>query len=171
MTFQESAGTRGSKHHLVVDRGGIPLDRTLRMLLRIIERRFNTTSTVAAAEALGLGPLLDVPVFELSGGEQKRAEVAIAVARAPRVLIADEPFAGISPLDAEQISAALRALRNSGCALIVSGHEVPSMLDLADEVLWVTAGTTHVLGTPAQARAHHQFCREYLGTRAVPVLH
>jgi ABC-type lipopolysaccharide export system ATPase subunit len=52
-----------------------------------------------------------------------------------------------------------------GCALVVTGHEVPELLDLADEVVWMTGGTTHGMGTAAQAEAHEQFRRDYLGPR------
>jgi ABC-type multidrug transport system ATPase subunit len=154
--------------YLLADRGSIPLNGTLRTFLRLVVQRYDGPSADAAAAAVGMENRLDMPVMELSGGEMKRAEVALAIARAPRCLLADEPFAGISPLDAECILNALRTLRGHGCAIVVSGHEVPSMLEIADEVVWVTAGTTHALGPAVQARRHHQFCREYLGVLATP---
>jgi ABC-type lipopolysaccharide export system ATPase subunit len=99
----------------------------------------------------------------------RRAEVAVAVARNPVCLLADEPFAGIAPTDQARIARVLRRLRDRGCALVVTGHEVPEMLDIADEVVWMTAGTTHGLGTPAQAAASNQFRREYLGIGRAPI--
>ena len=78
-------------------------------------------------------------------------------------LLADEPFQGLAPLDAELVGQALRSMARSGCAVIASGHEVPALLEVADEVVWQTAGTTHLLGSPDQARSNHQFVREYLG--------
>jgi ABC-type lipopolysaccharide export system ATPase subunit len=63
----------------------------------------------------------------------------------------------------ERIAPVLRRLAARGCALVVTGHEVPELLTLADEVVWMTAGTTHGLGTAAQAAVHEQFRREYLG--------
>ncbi len=150
------------------DRGGIPLDKTLRVIMDVVAAHYGRPASCAAADALGLTRLLDTPVLELSGGELKRAEVAVAIARAPSCLIADEPLAGISPLDAEQICQAFRRLCVDGCAVIVSGHEVPSLLALADEVVWSTSGTTHALGSSAVAQSHDQFCREYLGVRPLP---
>ena len=47
----------------------------------------------------------------------------------------------------------------------VTGHEVEDLLAIGDEVIWMVAGTTHVLGTPAEAHAHHQFRNEYLGPK------
>lgn len=114
---------------------------------------------------LNLAALLDVPTRVYSGGERRRAEVAVAVARAPRCLLADEPFAGISPAGAEVLASVFRDMAAQGCALVITGHEVPQLMGIADEVVWATAGTTHHLGTPAQATAHEQFRREYLGPR------
>jgi ABC-type lipopolysaccharide export system ATPase subunit len=67
---------------------------------------------------------LDQTPLELSGGERRRLEVALACARQPRCLLADEPFAGINPVDADVVADALRALATEGCAIIVTGHEV-----------------------------------------------
>ena len=92
----------------------------------------------------------------------RRVELALAVSTHPRCLIADEPFLGIAPKDAEILHVALRELAESGTAIIVTGHEVDTLLRLADEVFWHTAGTTHALGDPVEARQHHQFGREYL---------
>jgi lipopolysaccharide export system ATP-binding protein len=153
--------------YFLADRGSIPLNSTLRTFLTIMSDRSRGPGLDAAADAVGMRNFLDTPVLELSGGEMKRAEVALAIARAPRCLLADEPFAGIAPIDAERILAAFRSLRANGCATIISGHEVPSMLELADEVVWVTSGTTHAIGSAANARRHHQFCREYLGVKAM----
>jgi ABC-type lipopolysaccharide export system ATPase subunit len=100
---------------------------------------------------------------QLSGGERRRADIALAWICAPRCLLADEPFAGIDPADRELIGQVLLELAREGCALVVSGHEVPHLLETADDVVWMTAGTTHGLGAPEAAVMNDQFQREYLG--------
>jgi lipopolysaccharide export system ATP-binding protein len=115
-----------------------------------------------AADRLRVREFIDRKPRLLSGGEVRRVELAIAVARRPRCLISDEPFLGIAPRDAELVAAVLRAMADAGTAIIVTGHEVRYLLDLADEVIWHTAGTTHMLGAPHSAREHHQFRQEYL---------
>lgn len=50
-------------------------------------------------------------------------------------------------------------------AVLVTGHEVRTVLDAADDIAWLIAGTTHALGTPQAALAHDQFRREYLAWR------
>ena len=120
-------------------------------------------ATVAAAiETTRLGDLIDRRPRSLSGGEARRAEIALAIARSPRCLLADEPFLGIVPADAERLALAFRRLAHAGCAVVVTGHETGVLLELADDVLWQTAGTTHALGPPATARRHDQLRREYL---------
>ncbi len=136
---------------------------TLQAHLQAVAFHAGDRGTAAAVEWLDIGHLLDRYPHTLSGGERRRAELAMAVARRPDCLLADEPFLGIMPKDAEVLSDVFRRLAAEGCAIGISGHEVPTLFDLADDVAWMTAGTTHALGTPAQARVHDQFCREYLG--------
>lgn len=115
---------------------------------------------------LALTHLVESTTDELSGGEQRRASVALAVVRDPRCLLIDEPFAGIAPKDGDVIDAELRRLAGRGCGILITGHEVTRILDVADDVVWMVAGTTHGLGDRAGAVAHEQFRREYLGPRA-----
>ncbi len=103
---------------------------------------------------------------ELSNGERRRAELALALARAPDCLLADEPFMGLAPKDAEVMSEAMRTLAQTGAAVLATGHEVELLLAVADDVVWLTAGTTHYFGSVRAALAHDQLRREYLGPRA-----
>ena len=136
---------------------------TLRKHFRAIEHHFGNQHIEKTVELLNLGELLDREPHRLSGGERRRAELALAVARGPSCLLADEPFLGIVPRDAEFLTEVFKQLARDGCAVAITGHEVQSLFDTADDVLWMTAGTTHALGTPAEAREHNQFVREYLG--------
>lgn len=120
-------------------------------------------SVEAAIERLRVGEFLDRQANAMSGGERRRVELALAVARQPRCLIADEPFLGIGPQDAELVGSIFREMAAAGCGVFVTGHEVPTLLDLADYVIWLAGGTTHDLGTVENALAHRQFAREYLG--------
>lgn len=145
------------------DRGLLSRRLTLRDQVRAVEWRFGTGRTAEVLAALGIERLLDQSLVEISGGEARRAELALALIRGPRCLLADEPLAGINPRDAEVIAAALRRLAAEGCAVVVTGHEVRQLMELADDVVWMVAGTTHGLGSADAAREHEQFRREYLG--------
>jgi ABC-type multidrug transport system ATPase subunit len=114
---------------------------------------------------LSLDNLLNSFGTQLSGGERRLSDLALAMLKQPLCLLADEPFQGMAPIDGERIANALRTMRDQGAAIVVTGHEVNVLFDVADEVVWMTAGTTHLLGSVAQARDNHQFNREYLAGR------
>ncbi|MGK2933883.1 MAG: ATP-binding cassette domain-containing protein [Gemmatimonadaceae bacterium] len=116
-----------------------------------------------------LDSLLSETPRALSTGERRRASFAVAELIDPQCLLADEPLRDLAPLDAELIGASLRAFRANGCAIVVTGHDTAAMFGLADEIVWMTAGTTHALGAPATARENWQFRREFLGTVASTV--
>ena len=141
---------------------------TLREQLTAFSQVKGRQVDVTSASPLDVEPLLDSRPGGMSGGERRRAEIWLAVAAASSCLIADEPFLGIAPADRRRVAAALRARAATGTAILVTGHEVEDLFDLADEVIWMVAGTTHGLGTPDEAARHAQFRLEYLGTRALP---
>ncbi len=136
---------------------------TIQRQLEIIRAQFEGGDTETAAAQLGISERLDARPDELSGGELRRAELAAAVIRNPRCLLADEPYRGISPIDAEALTATLRSLARAGTAVLITGHEVPTLLDAADHISWCTSGTTYELGPPSVALLHERFRREYLG--------
>lgn len=135
----------------------------LKRQLTLFERRYGRRHHREAARLARVEHLLDRRPGSFSGGELRRAEVALAIARMPVVLVADEPYRGLTPADHEELTGLFRALAAEGCAVIVTGHEVPSLLAAADHVTWCTNGTTYELGTPADACEHDAFRRTYLG--------
>jgi len=137
---------------------------TVRQQLEMIRAQFDGHGVIDAAEQLGIAAHLDKRPFELSGGERRRAELAAVVVRRPLCLLADEPYRGVAPRDAEALTRTLMALAASGVAVVVTGHEVPTLLEAADHVTWCTSGTTYELGPPAVAVRDPAFRREYLGS-------
>ncbi len=138
-------------------------NRTVAQHFAALRRTVGAPGEAEAIRLLRVPDLLDLYPHQLSGGERRRAEFALALAREPACLIADEPFFGVAPHDVERIGAALRTLAARGCAILITGHEIAALLDIADDIVWMVAGTTHPLGTPAEATRHDQFRREYLG--------
>lgn len=154
-------------HHgvfFVPDRDLFSPQLSIRRHVAALVRRFPEARPTLLEEVLQNPALLDRRSHELSGGERRRAEIGYARARAPAVLVADEPLRGLAPLDAQWIADHLRALAWDGCAVLVTGHEARALLDIADHVVWMTGGTTHHLGTRDHALAHDQFCSNYLRT-------
>ncbi|MGW8265228.1 MAG: ATP-binding cassette domain-containing protein [Longimicrobiales bacterium] len=160
-------------HHLarrglmyLPDRGLLSRRHTLQWHHRLLRLQMDRDPMAGAVEAVGAGHLLQQEESQMSGGEKRRAELSLVLARNPRCLIADEPLAGIAPSDKELVSAAIRTLADKeGCAILVTGHDVDALMDLSDDVVWMVGGTTHWLGSPASAREHYQFRQEYLGPR------
>lgn len=145
------------------DHGLLSRRRTLKWHLSVIRKQYGSQVRDALPEALKAEELMGKTVWEMSGGEERRAELAVAWMRKPSCLLADEPLAGIAPKDQELVSGILTTMAREGCAVVVTGHDVRPLMELADHVIWMVAGTTHSLGTPSEARAHEQFRREYLG--------
>ncbi len=136
---------------------------TVQQHIEAVAARFGSTDVEHAVEATRLGGVLPQRASELSGGERMRASLALGLVRRPTCLIIDEPFRGVSPLDQEILSTALRRQAESGVAVVTSGHDTRPLLALSDSIIWCVAGTTHHIGTPAEAVKHRQFVREYLG--------
>jgi ABC-type multidrug transport system ATPase subunit len=138
---------------------------TVRQHFDLIEKRFGSGDRALATESMKLEPFLDARVETLSGGEIRRAELALAMLRRPLCLLADEPFKSVDPIMCETLGNAFRHLANNGCAVVVTGHEVNALKPYLDSVVWVTSGTTYSLGNVDLAWAHAGFRKEYLGPR------
>jgi lipopolysaccharide export system ATP-binding protein len=137
---------------------------SVRSQLEMFRRQFDGGDVDAAAESAGIAGRIDARPYDLSGGERRRAEIAAILVRRPTCLLADEPYRGIAPRDAEDMTRLFRELASAGTAVVITGHEVPTLLAAADHVTWCTSGTTHELGPPATAVTNDAFRREYLGT-------
>ena len=131
--------------------------------LELFAERFGRRSAHDAAAIADVTHLLDRRPHQLSGGELRRAELALVLTRRPDCLLADEPYRGIAPADHERLTGIFRSLAADGCAVVVTGHEVPTLLEASDHVTWCTAGTTYELGPPSVARTYDGFVRDYLG--------
>ena len=145
------------------DQRGLALHLTVREHFEAMGRRYGTTDYREIVEFLKLEDFLDAYPSTLSGGEERRAILAISMVRKPRCLLSDEPFRGVDPLSLELVGQGLRRMAADGCAVVVTGHEVRALRPFLDSVTWVTAGTTYQLGTPEEAWKNDRFKREYLG--------
>ena len=163
-----------AKLHRLADAGLFYLpDRALlspgfsvREHLDSVTRRWGRADLPEVIRLTGLAAHLEQRSPALSEGEQRRAELALALLRGPACLLADEPYRGLAPLDRETLTASLRYLAQGGCAVVVTGHEVPTLWDVADRVVWCTDGTTYDLGSPEAAAEDWRFRQGYLAPAA-----
>lgn len=115
--------------------------------LRFYQERFRRRSVAEAAAMANVTHLLDRRPQSLSGGELRRAKLSLVLVRRPDCLLADEPYRGIAPVDHEALTHLFRLLADDGCAVVVTGHEVPILLAAADHITWVAEqSTVTVLG-------------------------
>ena len=121
----------------------------------------------AEADALlarvGLASLADRVAGELAHGEQRQLEVGLALAARPRLLLLDEPLAGMGPDESERMVELLQSLRAEGLTLLLVEHDMDAVFRLADRVTTLVAGRVIASGEPAAIRAHAEVRRAYLG--------
>ncbi|MBS0374738.1 MAG: ABC transporter ATP-binding protein [Proteobacteria bacterium] len=110
-----------------------------------------------------LAPLLGRPAGVLSGGERQRLAVARALIAQPRVLLLDEPSAGLAPPVVERLLATLRALAAEGLAVVLVEQNVRAAFAVADRVELLVAGECRLAGSPASLAADPAFAAHYLG--------
>jgi lipopolysaccharide export system ATP-binding protein len=112
---------------------------------------------------LGIRHLASVPAARLSGGEQRRLEVARSLALEPRFLLLDEPFAGVDPLVVEALRGILFDLRSRGIGVLLTDHNVREALSLCDRAYVLFDGRVLAEGTSNELIASEDVRRHFLG--------
>jgi lipopolysaccharide export system ATP-binding protein len=103
------------------------------------------------------------PAGRLSGGEQRRLEVARSLAVEPRFLLFDEPFTGIDPLTIEMLHGLIVSLRARGVGILVTDHNVQETLSLCDRAYVLHKGKVLAEGSPAELIANEAVRQAFLG--------
>ena len=114
-------------------------------------------------QQFGLSRLADSRASRLSGGEQRRLEVARSVSTRPRFLLSDEPFAGVDPLTIEMLRGLFVQLRASGLGILLTDHNVRETLALCDRAYVLDDGRVLAHGTPAELVANEEVRHHFLG--------
>ncbi|MDP2315954.1 MAG: LPS export ABC transporter ATP-binding protein [Pseudomonadota bacterium] len=117
----------------------------------------------ALLERVGIAHLATRRVDGLSGGERRRLEVARLLALSPRLLLLDEPFAGIDPIAVGGLQVLVRSLAASGLAVLVTDHAVRETLAICDRATVMDGGTVQVEGTPSVVASDARARARYLG--------
>jgi ABC-type branched-subunit amino acid transport system ATPase component len=122
---------------------------------------------LAVAARLRLSPLLDAPASDLSGGQKKLLELGRALMTEPKLIMLDEPIAGVNPALAAELASHLQALtRESGVTFLVIEHHLDVIARLCDPVIVMAEGRHLAEGTFAQVAADERVQAAYLGRRA-----
>jgi branched-chain amino acid transport system ATP-binding protein len=119
----------------------------------------------AALESVGLGARAGVLAATLAHGEQRQLEIAMALATKPRMLLLDEPVAGMGLEESQRMVRVLGALKGRMTIVLVE-HDMDAVFTLADRISVMVYGRIIATGTPAEIRGNEQVRRAYLGEDA-----
>jgi lipopolysaccharide export system ATP-binding protein len=114
-------------------------------------------------EELGIRGLSDSLASSLSGGERRRVEITRCLARNPRFILLDEPFAGIDPLAIKDIQGIISKLQEKGIGVLITDHNVRETLGICSTAYILVDGKVLEQGTPTQIAASEKARRYYLG--------
>jgi branched-chain amino acid transport system ATP-binding protein len=121
----------------------------------------------AVAQQVALGEQLGTRAGALSHGEQRQLEVGLALATCPKLLLLDEPMAGMGVDESERMVALLLSLRST-CTILLVEHDMDAVFRLADTISTLVSGKVIASGSPEFIRQHPEVRRAYLGDDGLP---
>jgi branched-chain amino acid transport system ATP-binding protein len=116
----------------------------------------------AIAGEIGLGKQIDSTAGNLSHGEQRALEVGLALATQPRLVLLDEPMAGMGPEESQRMIELIARIRSRVTVLLVE-HDMDAVFRLADRISVLVSGRIIATGAPAEIKANPEVRRAYLG--------
>ena len=114
-------------------------------------------------EEFSLEKILDLKGRQLSGGQRRKVEIARTLAASPKMILLDEPFAGIDPIAIDEIKNVLRTLKDKGIAILITDHNVREALDICDNAIVVNRGQIIAKGVKADLINNDLVKKVYLG--------
>jgi branched-chain amino acid transport system ATP-binding protein len=127
-------------------------------------------AALAALDRVGLGNRAETMVSELSHGEQRQLELAVALATRPQLLLLDEPMAGLGITESARMVKLLGELRREVTIVLVE-HDMDAVFALADRITVLVYGRVIASGVPAEIRQNEEVKRAYLGEQHAVVSH
>ena len=131
---------------------GLTVYENLLGIAQIVKK--NTEEQKAIVEQLmaefSITHLRDVKATALSGGERRRTEIARCLINNPKVLLLDEPFAGVDLLSIQDLKGLLLKLQTRGCAVLITDHNASQLLSVVDRAYVIANGSLVANGTPRQ---------------------
>ena len=122
------------------------------------------------AERFGLTPWADVQTSQLSTGTRRICDLAAQVATRPKLLLLDEPTAGVAQREAEAFGPLVAHIRDElDCAILIVEHDMPLLMGLCDRMYAMEAGAVIAEGTPDEIRHNPRVVASYLGTDDVAI--
>jgi branched-chain amino acid transport system ATP-binding protein len=126
-----------------------------------------TARALGVLTEVGLGDKAGLPAREISHGEQRQLELAIALAAAPRLLLLDEPAAGLSPDETQKMVALVQKLKRRYTIVLIE-HKIDVVMSMSDRISVMHFGSVIAEGSPAEIQRNAEVRRAYLGGIAAP---
>ncbi len=128
-----------------------------------LDRKQRIDRCLDLLDELGIAHVADSLAMSLSGGERRRLEIARALAVEPRVMLLDEPFAGVDPIAVGDIKKIVSHLRDRGIGVLITDHNVRETLDICDRAYIINEGGVIAEGAPRVLLDDAQVRSVYLG--------
>lgn len=143
-------------------RGGF-LAGMLRLPFTVREERRVRARSLELLEMLGLPEVADQDASALAFGRQRSVELARALALEPRLILLDEPAAGLNIRETVQLAQTVRSIRDLGITVLIVEHDMSLIMDISDEIVVLDFGRKIAEGTAQQVRRDPEVIRVYLG--------
>ena len=145
---------------------GLTVYENLLGVAQIVKKRINEQKEVVEKlmAEFSITHLRDIKATALSGGERRRTEIARCLISNPKVLLLDEPFAGVDLLSIQDIKTLLLKLQSRGCAVLVTDHNASQLLSVVDRAYVIANGEIVANGPPRQIVNTTEAQRLYFGS-------
>ncbi|NZA27474.1 LPS export ABC transporter ATP-binding protein [Luteimonas sp. SJ-92] len=138
----------------------------IRLVLELregLDRKARESELESLLDELQVTHVADQIGASLSGGERRRVEIARALAARPRLMLLDEPFAGVDPISVGEIQRIIRHLKDRGIGVLITDHNVRETLGICDRAYILNEGSVLAQGAPDALLANPDVRRVYLG--------